>query len=248
MVTTKDPNAVLTRGVLKDKTILALRPASNTKGNDVTGAFLPESTTMISLAAPGSIATNIDNLVPVPKRRALVLEELARYDGHSVFDAVVFFCHGWSDGIQLGFTRKTVGDLATAIAKITRRNALVPLYCCSTGQDPNDNADTAPGVGEGSFADRLRDALCEAGVVDCRVMGHTMKGHTTTNPCVLFFDGMGIPTGGVGGYSPVARKTEAWSRWKAAMTDWNNSLRFRMPFMAPADIHAELMGEQELVS
>lgn len=237
----------MVRGPLGEKKLLVFRPTSNTKGNDVTGAFKPESETMLGLAAAGSRVVEIDNLVATPKRRTLVIDAISQFGGHEVFDAVAFFCHGWADGIQLGFTRKTVGDLAKALSAIVTRTVVVPLYACSTGQDPNDSPDSAPGVGEGSFADRLRDALCEVNAIDCRVMGHTMAGHTTTNPCVLFFDGMGVPTGGVGGYSPVARKTEAWKRWKAAMTDWNNSLRFRMPFMAPAQIHEELFSD-ELVS
>ena len=76
------------------------------------------------------------------------------------------------------------------------------------------------------------------GAIDCRVVGHTTVAHTTMNPMVLFMDGMGVPGGGVGGDPPVSPKSANWDAWKAALH--NTNLRFRMPYMPAAAIHAEL--------
>jgi hypothetical protein len=149
------------------------------------------------------------------------------------------------DGIQAGFQRKHVTELAAAIVKLcgAASATVVPLYCCSTGKDPEDDPLTAPGTGDGSFADRLRDALCAAGDADCRVMAHTTVAHTTKNPMVLFMDGMGIPDGGVGGYAPVSPKSKSWVPWKKRLREQAGTLRFRMPYMTPAEIHAELAND-----
>jgi len=69
-------------------------------------------------------------------------------------------------------------------------------------------------------------------------VGHTTVAHTTKNPMVLFMDGMGVPDGGVGGYPPVSPKSINWAAWKKALQ--TTDLRYRMPYMSPAEIHDEL--------
>lgn len=226
--------------------LLIFVPTTNAAGrNDVTGAFLP-SAQKLSALYPGSEIVRFDNTKQLPVRATAVLAAIdARVDGG--FTSVSFLCHGWVDGIQAGFTRRTAPKLAAAIAKmastpprIVRDAVIVPLYCCSTGDDPGDQPTQAAGTGDNSFADKLRDALCAAGQVNCRVVAHTTAGHTTQNPNVLFFDGMGIPDGGVGGYAPVRVGSPLWSKWKSALL--TGDLRYRFPFMSAADIHAELSG------
>lgn len=236
---------------LEKQKLLIFTPKSNVEGKkDATGAFHPEAETFASLARAGSRIYQLDNLKPFARRRAEVVAELERAKGGG-FTSVAFFCHGWLDGIQAGFLRRHAGELAQAIHAVVSSSpnavttdVVVPLFCCSTGQDPQDDPITAAGTGDDSFADKLRDALCAAGQVDCRVMAHTVAAHTTKNPMVLFMDGMGVATGGVGGYAPASPKSESWSAWKSALQ--STSLRFRMPYMSPAEIHAEL--SQPLVS
>ena len=230
---------------LAKQKVLIFVPKSNSEGKkDATGAFIPEAKAFAALARAGSRIFQFDNAKPLPARRAEVLAELDRSKSEG-FTAVALFCHGWLDGVQAGFLRKHADEFAHAInaAVSSAPNAVitdvtVPLYCCSTGKDPQDDPLTAAGTGDDSFADKLRDALCAAGQVDCRVMAHATKAHTTKNPMVLFMDGMGVPTGGVGGFAPVSPKSADWTGWKKALS--TTDLRFRMPFMSPAEIHEAL--------
>ena len=233
--------------MLKNERVLCFVPKFNSEGKkDATGAFQPEAAAFIK-AIGGGVIYQFDNSKPMPMRRAEVMQALSSAEQDMPFfmgvTSVAFFCHGWQDGIQAGFTRKTVGPLAMSIDVIARKAAkrddvVVPLYCCSTGEDPQDDPITAAGTGDDSFADKLRDALCNFGQVHCRVVGHTTVAHTTKNPMVLFMDGMGVPDGGVGGYPPVSPKSINWAAWKKALQ--TTDLRYRMPYMSPAEIHDEL--------
>ncbi len=234
---------------LRDEKVLAFVAGKNTHRKsdnrllrDATGAFIPEANRFVKLAAKGSRVVLIDNSKPFAQRRKAVEAEV---NGGELFDSVAFFCHGWSKGIQLGYTKANVKALAALVLEATggAQNVsylTVPLYCCSTGDDKNDEDWSAAGSGDNSFADLLRDELCRQGAVENRVMAHTSVAHTTKNPMVLFMDGMGIPDGGVGGFAPVAPGTANWSTWKRLMRDSKGTLRFRMPYMDIAQIHKEL--------
>jgi hypothetical protein len=227
---------------LSQHLVLAFVPKYNSDGKkDATGAFHPEATAFKALAQPGSTIYQFDNSKPMATRRKEILNVLDGYTDDSVRQptTVAFFCHGWADGIQAGFTRKTAGELAWAISLATENfDGVVPLYCCSTGDDPQDVRSEAAGTGDNSFADKLRDALCAEGENYCRIVAHTTAAHTTKNPMVLFMDGMGSSSGGVGGYMPVSPQSAHWAAWKKALQ--KTDLRFRMPYMTPAEIHAEL--------
>lgn len=213
---------------------LCFRPRHNSPGkHDVTGAFAPEADKFLGLH--GGKVHAFDNRRPMGARRREVLEIL-RATPFANYDAVAFFCHGWATGIQAGFTRAHVRELAEAVRGF---GTDVALYCCSTGADPQDSPKEAAGTGENSFADKLRDALCALGDVDCSVVAHSTVAHTTKNPHVLFFDGMGSPVGGTGGYYPVAPGSALWRAWRKRLRE--TDLRLRMPFMSVADIHAELL-------
>jgi len=232
---------------LSEQRVLIFVPEFNTEGKkDVTGAFLPEAQKFGALAKEHRIY-QFDNSKGMAKRRAEVLEEL-RNQGLSnskerrmTATSVAFFCHGWASGIQAGFDNKHVPELADALANCCgyeNEEIVVPLYCCSTGDDKNDMSWEAAGSGENSFADRLRDALCDLGRTECRVMAHVNPGHTNQNPYALFMDGMGSTVGGAGGYAVVAPKSPLWMQWKKALR--TTDLRHRFPYMTVAEIHAEL--------
>lgn len=225
---------------LSESRVLAFVPKHNSHGKrDVTGAFLPEAKRFVAAAASGSVVT-IDNHLTFARRRRAVLAELGKPEHSANLDAVAFFCHGWISGVQLGFGMRSVRQLAEGLGWVAASDFLVvPLYCCSTGDDPEDDPLSAAGTGDGSFADKLRDNLCAEPVAYNRVVAHSTVAHTTRNPMVLFFDGMGTPDGGVGGYAPVLPSSANWGAWKRGLRGATD-LRFRFPFMTVGDIHAEL--------
>jgi len=238
---------------LENQKVLVFIPTHNAEGKkDVTYAFLPEAKEFIKLAKAGSELIQFDNSKPLPARRKFVGQCIESRINKG-FTSVAFMCHGWLNGMQAGYTRQQAPELAGLIHKlvnsppnVVKTDVIVPLFCCSTGDDPQNDPITAAGTGDDSFADKLRDALCQVGQVNCRTMGHTTVAHTTKNPMVLFMDGMGVPDGGVGGYPPVSPKSAAWKLWRKALQ--KTSLRFRMPYMTAAEIHAELSaGSDALV-
>lgn len=224
---------------LSSQIVLAFAPASNEKRADATGAFHPEARAFLASAAGGELVL-IDNRRPFAARRAQVVATLkARADRG--FTSVAFFCHGFANGIQLGFRNAHAPELAKRAAFLTGNMSLVlPLYCCSTGVDLEGDAPHAPGWGDNSFADRLRDALCAEYATHCRVFAHTTLGHTTQNPHAVVFDGMGSELGGAGGYAPVLPRSALWRTWVRWLREPENTLRFRAPYMTIAELHAEL--------
>lgn len=217
-------------------TVLCILPSHDTPGKrDMSAAFEPEAKKLLTVTPLGGELVRFDPRKPMARRRGDLLGSLDALPPRS-FDSVAVFCHGWLDGIQAGFTRATVGDLAGAIVKATRGPApVVALFCCSTGDDPEGDSLQAAGTGEGSFADRLRDALRERGADRCSVYAHTTAAHTTRNPYVIRFDGDAL-----GGYPVAAPGQPLWRAWRAALQDKANTLRLRAPWMTNAEIHAEL--------
>lgn len=210
---------------------LALAPLHNSEGRrDATGAFQPEAEAWLDaqgLTGAEAEAVLIDNRWTNLAMRRAVIRALEC----ALPDVLGIFCHGWGTGIQFGFSIGHVDSLAEAIHVDGDVAPRVALYCCSTGK--------GPGVGgDGGFADMLRDALCRAGSVYCRVDAHTTAGHCTRNPYVRRFEGGGSASGGSGGAWIVTPASALWDRWRAALRD--TDLRLRYPTMTVAEIHAEL--------
>lgn len=192
---------------------------------DWSGAFAPEAR-----AFAGALVKSIPLDAPAPRQRALVIDTIRQGPRPSV---VGFFCHGLTRRIELGFGTSTVDELAGALAEVGCSR--VALYCCSTGSGPG------PG-GDGGFADALRDAMCRAGLAAARVLAHETAGHTTMNPRKRFFDGMGSPVGGVGGYWIVEPGSKLWKPWARRMRDPRDRLRFQLAEMSVGEIHRELVA------
>lgn len=202
---------------------------------DFTGAFLPESQRFAKLHGVSPVdVTRVDISKPMAARHAQALTGLTRAGD---VDCVAIFCHGWSDGMQLGFTRANVAHITDLIADRCQktRAPIVALYACSTARSKK------PGSvgGDGGFADTLRDSLCANGMINCRVDAHDTAGHTTQNPYVVRFEGEGSPVGGNGGRWIVAPKSELWPYWSKALR--TTDLRFKFPFMSTAEIHNHLL-------
>ena len=222
------------------KKILVLAPLHNTGAKkDATGAFQPEALAFANRhEVPREQVIWIDNHLSKRAMRAAVLAEIekAKKENGSLA-ALACFCHGWKTGIQFGFDRSSVGWLAQALAGA--RDVRVALYACSTAQGEGDDA--AAVGGDGGFADLLRDTLCRAGAVDCQVDAHTTAGHTTKNPFVRRFQGMGSPLGGAGGFLIVSpSQKQLFAKWRRQLA--STDLRYDFPFMTVAEIHSAIAG------
>lgn len=155
---------------------------------------------------------------------------------------MAFFCHGFSDRIQLGgfHSEGDLADLAESIGAVARRDLVVVLYSCSTAFPETT-------LGAGSFAERLQQQLYGVGLDRCVVFGHTEPGRATKAPKVLRF-GPGCADGGEWVVRPGS---QYWGRWKNAMEGKNwpapggeytpdDTLRYRFPFMTPDQLESEL--------
>ncbi|HEX2677772.1 MAG TPA: hypothetical protein VHM19_14065 [Polyangiales bacterium] len=201
--------------------------------HDATGAFIPEG---LAFAKLHRFTTQRTVKIDVSKpRRARMDETLTALRSASVsgkLDVVAVFCHGLRSGLQVGPDNPTVHEFARAIADACTPNVRVALYACSTGAGPG------PG-GDGGFADKLRDALCQAGARDCAVFGHDRAGHCTELPYVRAFDGMGSPVGGCGGRWVVAPGSPLWKPWVRAL---KGDLRLSYPLLSVAEVHHQLLA------
>lgn len=225
--------------------------SSNTPGRkDYTGAFLPEVKNYQKVRGEAHAIVQFNNKLPFAKRYADLAQKLHDHRS-SFFDNIVFFCHGWADGIQAGLTRKSVPKFLTEFGDLYTDGALhVVLFCCSTGDDDDDDDEQAAGtqlrddgnLGEGSFADVWRDELCKHGSSNCRVVAHRTAGHTTRNPHVIVFEGNGSPIGGVGGVMPIspAGDKKLWRTWVQML---KTDFRFRFPYMTVTQIQEAVLKE-----
>jgi hypothetical protein len=177
--------------------------------------------------------------LPLPQRRAACVAAIQK---STQLDVLAFFCHGWRDGLQAGFTRSNVLALARLIAMHGDPDAHVLLYACQTGRDGDaqeaDDREPGPG-GDGGFADALRDA-CEVLGRRITVMGHTTSGGSTVNPFARYF---APGCGGLGGHWYVEPESQLWQAWVRALRDPRSTLRYRFPFMSTAEIADELGGD-----
>lgn len=229
-------------------------PDRNSKKKDYSGAFLPEAKRFLSEhgIASSSALREIDISAGAEHMQKQVRTAIAaEATKQGKLETVAFFCHGWKDGIQLGFRVRDTRSLARAFQGTCVRNVVVPLYACSTARDQDrqiaDDIDPDSLGGDGGFADELRDALCDIGwCVHNRVVAHATVGHSTLNPWVRFFDGMGLPSGGTGGYWVIRPKGPLWRRWIAWLRETNakqedRDNQFKFPFMTLHEIRRRVI-------
>lgn len=218
---------------------IVFTPDRNKIGSDFVGAFEPEALRYATYWKAQGDTVEIHPLRPMHSA-AYVRTMLDAIKAAAPVDRLVFFCHGWKTGIQLGLScdgtsaKLDLLDFATEMEMTSTPSLKVALYACSTG------ASSSSPSGDGGFADSLRDALCMAGRPDVTVFAHSTAGHASRNENVRFFAGHGNHVGGVGGDDIVAHKTPEFKRLYKRLHVVSDPLRWRLPYMTPDEIHAEL--------
>ena len=217
--------------------------------NDFSGAFEPESIRYKAFHEGRGDTVTIQRIHAAPSRsRREVLRDVQSAIQATRFNALAFMCHGTINWLQLGLSSgsatglQSLAETAAMIAASAPPDLRVILYACSSGR-AGAPGDTAPGTGENSFADHFRDALCAAGCVNISVYAHTSAGHTTRNPDIRVFRGLGLPSGGVGGMYLVRPGTRPQYSTLARLLRSNTPtpLRFEYPFLTIEEIHARLV-------
>lgn len=218
---------------------LIVTPDRNTKDNDYKGAFDVEATLYARYwASKGRETTrakiDVSKGLPSRLKQLLAWLRLITPAVGGTRHRLIVASHGWTTGIQVGPQCKDVDVLTAELKRLGIRE--VCLYCCSTGNDAKDS-DTAPGTGDNGFADLLRDAMCRAGITDARVFAHSTAGHTSQNPDIRFFDGMGLTQGGVGGLTPVRRGTPQYQALRRLLKTTD---RFELPWLTLPELEQML--------
>lgn len=221
---------------------LILLPDRNTPGKqDFGGAFLPESQQFARIRKEQGWDVRsvlIDLGASKPLRAAQVFAALDPGKGEP-WGCIAIFAHGLRSGLpQFGIGLNDVGHMASLMASTKLPGIVVPIYACSTANGDKPSKEGEPG-GDGGFADRLRDALCAAGSIECTVDAHATAGHATWNPHVRRFLGAGTANGGIGGKWIVAPGSPLWKSWVKALRP-PGDLRFRFPWLTTNEIEEEL--------
>lgn len=213
------------------------------KRADATGAFHPGAISFARVhGIPRSNIHYIDNRRSKSNMRSQLLDKMKEVkEGVSTW---VFFCHGYTHGIQFGLRssnhpritedeEKDFQHFCEIIAS-SHPAPMVILYACSTGDDPDDDPDSAPGSGDGCFGDLLRDNISALWGVFCIVWTHTTAGHSFFNPNVKPFIGTGRKEGAVGAkplFIKGSREFRLFARELPSNPDTAGSFWARFPFI-----------------
>lgn len=221
-------------------TALVIYSSSNSEGrHDATGAFIPEAKEFQKFYSVPE-----ENMLPVPctqlkadKRREAVCMFLRN---KSDIDLVAIACHGWSQGIQMGFTLPHAITLAKYLSMACKPTARIALYCCSTASGNTEAVNIGPAT-DGGFADVLRDNLLGLGFNGGWIDAHKTAGHCTQNPYVVRFylDPTLANTQGeiTGGDWLVSPKNPLWRAWARNL---KKDLRFLYPMKTELEIKTML--------
>ena len=213
----------------KENTII-IYSSKNVKGRkDATGAFIPEAKAfakyhgipeenMLGVPCPGMKAD---------KRRAMVTDFIKNGPCREI-DMIAWFGHGYSSGIQFGFTKNNVFDLLDALLFKANDDLKQVLYACSTASANKESRNIRMPGTDGGFADTLRDEMFREGFRGGWVDAHLQPGHTTKNPYILRFlcNEERVEQGG-GSYL-VHPNSSDWNIWSKAIRTTN--LRFDFPY------------------
>lgn len=217
--------------------ILIIYSSENVKGkHDATGAFIPEAK-----AFAKHHCVPKENMLGVPctrlkshERRKRVLDFFTRHDREHFVRLIAWFGHGWSRGIQFGFTKSNLYELVDSLKGSCAEDLSMVLYACSTASASKSGRKVSMPATDNGFADKLRDDMYEQGFRDGWVDAHLNPGHTTKNPYLLRFicnDGHYDRGGGVWLVKP---KSAYWATWANAIR--KTKFRYIFPTMANFDL------------
>ncbi|WP_043363130.1 hypothetical protein [Belnapia sp. F-4-1] len=198
---------------------------ANPLGNDATGAF------QLGAALYEKYFTKLgcdvtmymfDNHLPAEQRRAQIINALCIGTGGGWYDAIVYFGHGYPDGMpSAGFDLKSIDQLTNAVWACGQYSVKVVLYACSCGVDAG-------------YAWRISEAMKPWAQEGYGVYGHASDGHAFSNAQVRQYPNGGAVTGIK---TAPAGKIPAWVK---SFADPKSTLWLRFPFMGAEEIAAEL--------
>jgi hypothetical protein len=180
------------------------------------------------------------------QRRNQVLEAITSIGQKEKIDSLVFFGHGWPNGIQLGIRRKEIPDLVWHCRRYCSKSLVTILYACLAAEnDVRDREVKRIGPAtKGGFADELARQLGAAGFSGWGD-AHKTSAHTTWNPYVIRFQ-MKSETPRAAWL--VEPGSQLWDAWRRAVKGTN--VRFEFPYWVEIDLKVQLwvpklMGEDE---
>jgi len=192
-----------------------------------------------------------DGIPDSPDRLFAILDKKFE-EGVRDISAIVFFCHGWRHGLQLGFKeihgvrgRAHLAQFAEKINRISRDDVVVILYSCATAK-PNPRTGEHDGT---EFAGLLRDEILSQPnpSTACRVVGHMKTAHSYWMPYIMFYegrDGVGSPgidltPGGPPATNPMRANFQTYLRGDFAHD--HDGFRWEYPFMTVTAIQNYLI-------
>jgi hypothetical protein len=216
--------------------LLIFYSSKNSHGKkDATGAFIPEAKAFAGhYMVPDDHIIGVDCSQPKRQRRAQVLKGIESVEG---LEGLLFFCHGWPTGIQFGFNLKNLQILAALIADSAADEIKIGLMACLTAENrerDNEVNDVGPAT-DGGFADCLRDEIVfqsrqlDSSLKKGWIDGHKTAGHTSWNPMVVRFlleDVTEEDDKHRGGAWIVEPGSQYWRRWRAALKNNTDNLRY----------------------
>lgn len=234
---------------MESENVLAIYSNTNSHGkSDASGAFIPEAKAFAELH--GLQPANLVGLrlphVAKTKRRQQTLDAIAEAARNQPLTAIGLFGHGWPDGIQFGFNRKHIPELAECIADNSYGDVKVTLFACLAAENDvrDKNVNNLGPATDGGFADLLRDEMVRQGLTRGWVDGHKTAGHTSWNPYLVRFlceDVDDPEMGATGGAWLVAPRSQLWRKWVNRLRDKKSGLRYRFPFMTEMEVKSELL-------
>lgn len=223
---------------------LVIYSSVNTEGKkDATGAFIPEAEEFGRMYdVPGADRLGVDCLHYLARHRREDVCSFLR--NKKDIDLIGIFCHGWPNGLQIGFNKQHIHLLVQYLKLCCRKDVKIVLYACSTASNKENRKMKMPfNVGPATdrgFADSLRDSMLKDGFLGGWVDAHKTAGHTTRNPFVVRFyveptfeDTWDLP----GGEWLVSPKSKLWRDWRPLL---QTDFRFKFPVMDQVSIYMGL--------
>ena len=119
---------------------LVFYSAKNIHGkHDATGAFIPEAKEFakrLGIPADDVIGIDCTKANPAARRRKQVVSELVKRDQ---LDVLAFFGHGWPSGIQFGFSKKHIVQLADSMRARSSTLKVGLFACLAAENEDRDN-------------------------------------------------------------------------------------------------------------